>query len=146
MMSASVPRMAASAMAALLSASAFRCSEGSTAVRKPPRQRLDTRSPASRIIRAALWVPTSATRSRQTPSAGIPARTAPLTASFRGQYLVVAVFSDSVAVDLPVDRATLDTRTLVYPRTDWAPATPATDLPGTLINGQNPVTHVKMRA
>ena len=95
MISSRVPSVAASTMAARLSASAACRPLSSAAVRKPPRHRLVTVKPESAINRAAAARPTSATRSRHSPMWPSPARRVASIASGRVSRLVVAVFSES---------------------------------------------------
>src|SRR4028119_1517560 len=87
--STSVPRVAASSTARRLSSRWDRRSAAVSAGNIPPRQRLETRRPASRTIRALSSSPVSATLSRHKPIQGMPARTQPSTASCTPQLLVV---------------------------------------------------------
>ena len=88
---------AASSIARRLSARAAARPAASAAVRNPPRHSDDTRSPASVTSRAAAGTPISATGSRHSPIAGMPARTQPSTASATDQRRVVRWLSDSFA-------------------------------------------------
>ena len=110
----SVPSSAASAMAARLSARAA-CrpsgSSGTARVKKPPRHRLETCSPAARTAAAASASPASATRSRHSPMAGMSCRAHSATASARLRCLTVAWFSDSRSSPIgPASRAAGHTR------------------------------------
>src|SRR4029453_3381198 len=78
-----------------LLASAVRASVGSAAVKNPPRQSDDTRSPASATSRQASSKPISASCSRQIPIALRPASTQPSTASGSDQDAVVRWLSES---------------------------------------------------
>src|SRR5438445_5821026 len=89
--STSVPISAASSSARRLSSIRSRRALGVAAGKNPPRHRLDTRRPASRINRAlATAPPASATLSRHGPIHGMPARKQPSTASRSVQRWVVA--------------------------------------------------------
>src|SRR5438105_1946405 len=91
--STSAPISAASSSARRLSSIRSRRALGVPAGKKPPRHRLDTRRPASRINRAlATAPPASATLSRHGPIHGMPARKQPSTASRSVQRCVVAWF------------------------------------------------------
>src|SRR5215203_7345186 len=79
--STSVPRAAASSTARRLSSRRARRSAASTAGNMPPRQRLETRSPASRTTRALSDSPVSETLSRHSPIKPISARAQPSAAS-----------------------------------------------------------------
>jgi hypothetical protein len=88
-------------MAARLSASAAARPSGSPRVRKPPRHRLDTCSPAARTAAALALSPVSATRSRHSPIAGMSCRTHSATASASPRCLTVAWFSESRSIPIP---------------------------------------------
>src|SRR5919107_65390 len=87
--STSVPRAAASSTARRLSSRRERRSAASTAGNIPPRQRLETRSPASRTMRALSDSPVSETLSRHSPINPMPARAQPSAASRTLQLFVV---------------------------------------------------------
>lgn len=70
--SVSVPRTAASSIAARLSSSARTRAWGSSVVKKPPRHSVVTLSPASRTSRAAASTPYARTGSRHRPTPGTP--------------------------------------------------------------------------
>jgi hypothetical protein len=70
-------------------------------VKKPPRHKLETRSPAARTAAAVSANPASATRSRHSPMAGMSCRTHNATASVRPRCLTVAWFSDRRSSPIP---------------------------------------------
>src|SRR5919107_4241448 len=87
--STSVSKAAASSTARRLSSRRARRSAASTAGNMPPRQRLDTRSPASRTMRELSDSPVSESLSRHNPINPMPARAQPSAASRTLQWLVV---------------------------------------------------------
>src|SRR5215208_6969632 len=87
--STSVPRAAASSTARRLSSRRARRSAVATAGNIPPRQTLETRSPASRTTRALSDSPVSETLSRHSPINPMPARAQPSAASRTLQLFVV---------------------------------------------------------
>lgn len=82
--STGAPSVAASSMARRFS------SRQPSALKKPPRHRVVTSSPASRTSLAVRARPYSATGSRHRPMPGTPAATQPATTSGSGQCFVVA--------------------------------------------------------
>ena len=89
------PASAVSSIARRFSSSAARRRAGSAVVKKPPRHRLDTRSPESATIAAARASPTSATGSRHSPMRPMPASCVTRSAVARSAYLIVAWLSES---------------------------------------------------
>ncbi|CAM5274915.1 hypothetical protein SALBM135S_03070 [Streptomyces alboniger] len=86
----SVPSVAASSIAARLSSRARARGASPVSVRKPPRHRLVTARPVSRISRAARSTPYFWTGARQRPTAVTPSFTHPSASSGRDHCLMVS--------------------------------------------------------